>query len=116
MKHKIILVLSFVIFGAVTAFAGGVPEFSDTAKETKFTFIPSNNVSVAYTTDADEGQIYALGTKQKAGNRFYISSNDNSNIFYKEDADYIGSDVTHTDMATAVPESGKLVSTDWKSQ
>lgn len=114
MEHKIIIMLAFVLFAAGTAFGGSYPVTTDGTKP--FTFKPSNNITVAYTVEAGTTpQKYAVVTKNKAGNRFYASANDQSNIYYIENATYIGLDATNTVATTAVG-TGVLTSTGWTSQ
>ena len=119
MKHKIFVVLSFVLLGAGTAFAGAgtTPTKTDDAQTKDFTFKPSNNVTVAYSVDATtSAQKYAAATKNKAGNRFFATSNDSSNIYYLEDPSYVGKDATDSVATTAVGSAGLLTSTGWTSQ
>lgn len=121
MKHKIIILLSFTLLVAATAFAGAGKEPSwteDGNTTTKpFTFKPSTNITIAYSVDATtSAQKYAAVTKNKAGNRFFGSSNDSSNIYFVEADANIGKDATDNIATTAVGTAGVLTSTDWKSQ
>ncbi|MBT1070411.1 hypothetical protein [Pelotalea chapellei] len=119
MKYKIIVVFSFVLLGAGTAFgaAGKVPTKTDDGGTKDFTFKPSNNVTVAYSVDAGtSAQKYAVVAKNKAGNRFIGSGNDSSNLYFIESADYVGKDATDTVATTAIGTAGVLTSTGWTSQ
>ncbi|MDD2851683.1 MAG: hypothetical protein PHY09_07250 [Desulfuromonadaceae bacterium] len=110
MKHKIIILLSFILCAAGTAFAGGVPA-------APFTFKPSNNVTIAYVVDsATAAQKYAAASKNTAGNRFYYSANDNSNIYFAEASTNIGKSATDTLATTPIADGVLTVGSDWTIQ
>jgi len=117
MKHKIIIFFALVLSVAGTSFAGGVPTSTTDDGTGTFTFKQSNNVTIAYNVDAATlAQKYAAASKNLAGNRFYYSANDNSNIYYYEDAANIGKDATDT-LATTPTANGVLtVADDWTIQ
>ena len=83
---KIILTAASLLALSGVAFAGGIPVASGTVK---FTFKPSNNVGSTYFVDGGN-QNYVANTKHAAGNRIYSSSNNTSNVWYKESDAYKG--------------------------
>lgn len=117
MKNKIIASLSFLLLVAGTAFAGTTPlNTKDGDTSSPFTFKQSNNVTIAYAVGGTtSAQKYAAASKNKAGDKFFSTSNDNSNIYFKQDTTYIGLDATNTVATTAVG-TGVLTSTGWTSQ
>ena len=102
---KTILVLSFIIAAASYSFAGtGAPTGGT------FTFKVSNNVSVAYYTDATtKAQAYVANTTHSSGDRIYSSSNATSNIWYKVVT--VGTAAT-----TGTTTAGESTYSGWSSQ
>ncbi|RQW84306.1 MAG: hypothetical protein EHM79_14210 [Geobacter sp.] len=72
---RVILAAASIIALSGMAYAGNIPT------DSSFTFKPSNNVGSSYFED---DQNYVANTKHAAGTRIYSSSNNTSNIWYKE--------------------------------
>ena len=109
MKRVILTVASIIAFSGM-AYAGGIPLAAGTFE---FTFKPSNNVGSSYFVDGNN-QNYVANTKHEAGNRVYSSSNNTSNIFYLEDADYKGQTLDATGVEETTP--GESTYGTWTSQ
>jgi len=116
---KTLLVLSFVLASSTLSYAGtGIPAFTDTGATTPsipFTLKLSTNVSLNYSVPTG-AQGYAAATKHLSGDRAYASANDTSNIYYIGAT--IGKDIddAELDNSAALPETGVLTSSAWKSQ
>lgn len=109
MKKAIFAVASIFVFSSLV-YAGGIPVASDTVK---FTFKPSNNVGMTYFTD-DNKQNYVANSKHQAGNRLYSSSNNSSNIWFKESATYVGQAIASATGTMTTP--GESTYDSWSSQ
>lgn len=107
MKRVILTAASIIAFSGV-AYAGGIPSSAD------FTFKPSNNVGSTYFVDTGN-QNYVANTKHTAGNRIYSSSNNTSNVFYKESADYKGKLISEVSSDTNTT-AGDSTYSGWTSQ
>ena len=120
MKKRILVAVTLVIMSAAGAYAAGtgIPAFTDAAQSKAFTFKPSNNVTFYYNVDGSGGstaQNYIVNTKNAAGNRIFSSSNNSSNIWYKESDTYKGKTIAdvNSDIMTTVGES---TYGNWSSQ
>lgn len=106
MKRVILTAASIIAFSGL-AHAGGLPT------GTTFTFKPSNNVGASYFTDAGN-QNYVANTKHTAGHRVYSSSNNTSNVFYKENEEWKGKTLTET--AAGMQTAGESTYSGWTSK
>lgn len=114
---KITTVIAVMIALEGMACAGNIPTKTMGGKD--FTFKQSSNVSITYyTTNAATTPAvntdYVTNTKNGAGNRLYSSSNNTSNIWYKEDDTWKGKDVAGT--GAEMKTIGNSDYSGWSSQ
>jgi hypothetical protein len=101
----IMMALAFVVAVSGPVFAAtssGIMNFGSAANGEVMEYGLSNNVYMEYSGTSTD---YALGVKHKAGNREYFTTNNTSNIYYKEDDGYKGD----TDLNNSLPAATATV-------
>ena len=114
MYKKLLSLVAFALLIEGAAFAGNIP--TTTAGGAQFTFKASNNVGMDYIVDSTTAaQAYTINAKNVAGNRVFSSSNNTSNIWYKEDNAWKGKPVTDS-AVTKSTTAGDSTYSGWSSQ
>ena len=104
MRNKIVAVIAFMMLLEGAAFANPWP--------TGVSYKQSNNVDLDYYSNQ---QNYTINSKHKAGNRVYSTSNNTSNIWYKESDTYKGQTLATTGVSDTTT-TGQSVYSGWLSQ
>ena len=99
----ITMALAFVVIFSGTVFAAtsyGIMTFGTTPET--MTYGLSHNVYMDYNGTSTD---YALGVKHKSGNREYYTTNNTSNLYYKEDDDYKGDTALNNSLPAPTDET-----------
>ena len=91
--------------------ANGIPLFS--APGRPFSFAPSHNVTFYYGVDAT-AMNYVVNSKSMAGDKLFSSSNNTSNIWYKDIDGWRGKSVV--DCGVYMTTAGQSDYSNWSSQ
>lgn len=122
MKKIVAIVAVMMALEGMAFAAGKIPATTMGGKT--FTFKPSTNVDVAYYTTngatSTAGTVntnYVANTKNSSGNRIFSSSNNTSNIWFKENDSWKGTNVAGTSAAITDPAAAADTNySGWSSQ
>lgn len=122
MKKIIAIIVLMIAFEGMAFATGKIPTTTMGGKP--FTFKPSSNVDISYyTTNAGTSTAgtvnvnYVANSKNTSGNRIYSTSNNTSNMWYKEDDAWKGKDVAGTTAALTDPAAAADTNySGWSSQ